>query len=206
MMSKHQQSGRDRKAGRGRSQSGSVLWLLGPTSSGKTTLATAVVASLREHGIPAIFYDGDEVRDLFGSDLGFSADNRLRVVSVLTHLANKAAEAGLHVVVAALTAGQEARDYVRNNVKNLKIGYIACSIDACAQRDPKGLYKKAIRGEIDTLIGYNSEYRPPDCPDLVLETELYSVDELVSRIVALYLQDSPPAPSRCELNRRRASV
>ena len=82
---------------------GTVLWLLGPTSAGKTTLATRVVADLRGRGIPAIHFDGDEVRDFFGASLGFGPDSRLRVVSVLVHLANKAADAGLHVVVSALT-------------------------------------------------------------------------------------------------------
>jgi adenylylsulfate kinase len=116
------------------------------------------------------------------------------VVSVLAHLANKAAEAGLHVVVAAVTAGQDARNYIRKNVKNLKLGYISCSIYTCAQRDPKGLYRKAMSGEIDTLVGYSSEYRPPENPDLVLDTELYSADELVSRVVKLYLPlGIPPA-------------
>jgi adenylylsulfate kinase len=170
-------------------QLGTVLWLMGPTSAGKTTLATRVVADLRQHGLPVVFYDGDEVRAFFGPDFGFSTKERFRVVSVLVHLANKAAEAGLHVVVAAVTAGQDSRNYIRENVPNLKIGYISCSIETCAQRDPKGLYRKAISGEIDTLIGYSSEYQPPDNPDLVLDTESYSADELVSRIVKLYLQD-----------------
>lgn len=170
-------------------QPGTVLWLLGPTSAGKTTLATRVVADLQKHGVPAIHFDGDEIRDFFGADLGFGADSRLRVVSVLVHLANKAAGAGLHVVVAALTAGQDAREYVRANVRNLTIGYVACSIEACARRDPKGLYRKAMHGEIDTLIGYNSEYRPPDSPDLVLDTESRSVDELAAQIVALYVRN-----------------
>jgi adenylylsulfate kinase len=168
---------------------GPVLWLLGPTSAGKTTLGACAVAELRKRGVPAILFDGDEVREFFGADLGFGADSRLRVVSVLVHLANRAADAGLHVVVAALTAGQDARDYVRANVRNLTVGYVACSIEACAQRDPKGLYRRATSGEIDTLIGYNSEYRPPDSPDLVLDTESHSVDELAARIVAAYVRD-----------------
>jgi adenylylsulfate kinase len=172
-------------------RSGTVLWLMGPTSAGKTTLATRAVAQLRQNGIPALFYDGDEVRDFFGPGFGFSTQERFRVVSTLVHLANKAAEAGLNVIVAAVTAGQDARDYVRANVKNLKIGYISCSIDTCARRDPKGLYRKAISGEIDTLIGYNGAYRAPDNPDLVLETERYPVDELVARIAALYLRNLP---------------
>lgn len=172
-------------------QPGTVLWLLGPTSAGKTTLAMRVVADLRGDGIPAILFDGDEIRDFFGADFGFGADSRLRVVSVLVHLANKAADAGLHVVVAALTAGQDAREHVRANVRNLTLGYVSCSTQTCAQRDPKGLYGKAMRGEIDTLIGYNSEYRPPDNPDLVLDTETHSLDELAARIVASYGRDRP---------------
>jgi adenylylsulfate kinase len=174
---------------RAHSQVGTVLWLLGPTSAGKTTLATRVVDELHKRGVPAIHFDGDEVRDFFGPDLGFGAESRLRVVSVLVHLANKAASAGLHAVVAALTAGEDAREYVRANARNLTVGYVTCSIQGCAQRDPKGLYRKAMRGEIDTLIGYNTEYRPPDNPDLVLDTELHSVDELAAEIVALYVRN-----------------
>ena len=135
-------------------QAGTVLWLLGPTSAGKTTLATRVVADLRMAGIPAILFDGDEVRGFFGAKLGFGAESRLHVVSILAHLANKAAEAGLNVVVAALTAGEDAREYVRKNVRNLTTGYVACSIQGCAERDPKGLYGKAMRGESAHRLGF----------------------------------------------------
>ncbi|MBZ7925834.1 adenylyl-sulfate kinase [Ensifer adhaerens] len=167
-------------------QAGTVLWLLGPTSAGKTTLATRVVADLRTAGIPAIVFDGDEVRGFFGTQLGFGPESRLQVVSILAHLANKAAEAGLHVVVAALTAGEDARAYVRKNVINLTTGYVASSIQGCAERDPKGLYGTVLRGEIDTLIGYNSTYRPPANPDFILDTGIYSLDELAARVVATY--------------------
>lgn len=168
------------------SGSGTVLWLLGPTSAGKTTLAMRIVADLRKHGISAIHFDGDEIRAFFGADLGFGAECRLRVVSTLVHLANKAAGAGLHVVVSALTAGEDARAYVRANVRALTLAYVACSIQTCARRDPKGLYRKAMSGEIDTLIGYNTEYRPPEDPDLVLDTETQSLGDLTARIVAGY--------------------
>jgi adenylylsulfate kinase len=173
----------------GHPQQGSVLWLLGPTSAGKTTLGIHTVAKLRERGIPAILFDGDEVRDWFGPGLGFGADSRLRVVTTLVHLANKTAEAGLHVVVAALTAGEDARDYVRSHVRGLTLGYVACSIGTCAQRDPKGLYRKAMNGEINTLIGYNGDYRPPERPDLVLDTETCSIEQLAERITALYVRN-----------------
>jgi adenylylsulfate kinase-like enzyme len=77
----------------------------GPTSAGKTTLGARIVAELRQRGIPAVLFDGDEVRGFFGQDFGFGSEHRLRVVEVLAHLANKASEAGLNVVVAALTSG-----------------------------------------------------------------------------------------------------
>lgn len=170
----------------GNRQRGTVLWLMGPTSAGKTTLALRVVNNLRKNGIPAICYDGDEIRALFGRGLGFSMENRFLVVSALVHLSNKATEAGLHVVVAALTAGKEARDHVRENVRNLTIGHVCCSINTCVQRDPKGLYKKAIRGEINTLIGYNVDYAPPDNPDFTFNTERYPVEKLANEIVSLY--------------------
>jgi adenylylsulfate kinase-like enzyme len=166
---------------------GTVLWLLGPTSAGKTTLATRIVADLRGRGIPAIHFDGDEVRDFFGDGLGFGPDSRLRVVSVLVRLANKAVDAGLNVVVSALTASEDARDHVRAHVRNLTVGYVACSIPTCARRDPKGLYRKAKNGEIDTLIGFNSEYRPPENPDLILDTEAHSIDELSAGVMTRYL-------------------
>jgi adenylylsulfate kinase-like enzyme len=166
-----------------RPKHGTVLWLMGPTSAGKSTLAGRAVAELRLLGVPIIGYDGDEIRDMFGSDLAFAPGDRLRVVAALACLANKAAHAGLHVIVSALTAGQDARDYIRGHIDELMIGYVACSIETCARRDPKGLYERAKRGEIDTLVGYNSEYRPPADPDLVLDTERHAIEELVRRIV-----------------------
>ena len=125
-----------------------VLWLLGPTSSGKTTIATDLLVSLREKKTPVIHYDGDEIRDLFDESISFSAKDRHRVVSTIVHLANKASDAGLNVIVSALTANNDTRKYVKDRVNKLIIGYVQCSIEECIRRDPKGLYKKAEKGEI----------------------------------------------------------
>lgn len=163
-------------------KSGQVLWLMGPTSSGKTTLATKFVERQRNKGIPVIHFDGDEVRDFFGDSLGFAGEDRLRVVKTLVHLVNKAAEAGVHVVVSALTANDDARRYVAANIANLSIGYVECSIDVCASRDPKGLYARAKNGEIATLVGFNSTYLPPEHPDIILNTENSDVESVVHQI------------------------
>tara|TARA_B100000315_G_scaffold257280_1_gene305609 strand:+ start:287 stop:781 length:495 start_codon:yes stop_codon:yes gene_type:complete len=156
---------------------------MGPTSSGKSTIAEHFIEALKKNNIPVLHYDGDEVRDLFGKDFGFEENNRGRVVETLAHLARKANDAGIDVVVSALTAHQSARKYINDNIPNLLIGHVECSIEICAERDPKGLYAKAKNGEIDTLIGYNSKYIAPTDPDIKLNTECSSVEENTERLL-----------------------
>ena len=166
-----------------------VLWIMGPTASGKTTLAKGLKAKFQEKNILTLHYDGDEVRDFFGPSHGFKEEDRLMVVKTLAHLANKAVDAGVNVIVSALTANEDARKYTKKHVKNLVLVYLECSIEKCIERDPKGLYKKAINREIDTMIGFNDEYIPPENPDIVLNTEGTSVEmsvlELMKRLCEL---------------------
>jgi adenylylsulfate kinase len=162
---------------------GFTLWLLGPTSSGKTTIAEMLTAQLRASGVMVLHYDGDEVRNFFGENHGFTAADRMRVVSTLIHLANKATQSGAHVIVSALTANEDARCQVRDQVNGLITSYITCPIEVCAARDPKGLYAQANSGEIDTLIGVNSEYRAPVNPDIVIDTDHLSATDGVDALI-----------------------
>ena len=160
-----------------------ALWLMGPTSSGKTTLAELLVKRLLGDGITVINFDGDEVRNFFGDSLGFAPCDRKRVVSTLVHLTNKATSSGINVIVSALTANEDARELVREMVSGLISGYVKCPIEICAKRDPKGLYAQAKNNEIDTLIGINSEYLSPKNPDIVIDTSellpLQAIDYIV---------------------------
>jgi adenylylsulfate kinase len=160
-----------------------TIWLMGPTSSGKSTLAENFANTLKENDIPILHYDGDEVRGFFGENFGFKEENRGRVVETLAYLARKANDAGINVVVSALTAHQSARDYIKDNIPNLLIGYVDCPIDICVARDPKGLYEKARNGEIDTLIGYNTHYQPPTDPDIKLDTNTFGVEENIQSLL-----------------------
>ena len=169
---------------------GFVLWLMGPTSSGKTTIGEHLLAHLRIDGQPCLHFDGDEVRNFFGDKLGFEASDRQRVVATLAHLANKSSAAGVNVIVSALTANEDARRLIFDSVNNLTIIYIKCSIKICAKRDPKGLYAKAKTGEIDTLIGINSEYLPPKNPDIVINTEILSPNTAVKTIMKHLYQNN----------------
>ena len=156
---------------------------MGPTSSGKTTIGEHLLKRLRAEGAPSMHFDGDEVRNFFGEGLGFEPSDRQRVVATLVHLANKTSAAGVNVIVSALTASADAKRLVLDTIKNPIIVYIKCSIETCAGRDPKGLYAQAKTGEIDTLIGVNSDYLPPDNPDLVIDTEDLSPAEAVDAII-----------------------
>ena len=161
-----------------------TLWLLGPTSSGKTTIANQLVQTLsKKKDLKVLHYDGDEVRRFFGKNYGFTETNRGQVVETLAHLATKANNAGINVIASALTAHQSARDYINLTIPNLLVGYISCPINVCAERDPKGLYKKARNGEINTLIGYNSEYIIPKNPDITIDTSCLSMDESVQTLI-----------------------
>ena len=160
-----------------------TLWLMGPTSSGKSAVAECFVKILSENNLPVLHYDGDEIRGFFGQDFGFSESNRGRVAETLAYLAKKTNDAGIDVVVSALTAHQSARDYIKDHILNLLVGFVDCPINICAERDPKGLYEKARSGEISTLIGYNSVYIPPVNPDIKLDTNYFSVEENSQRLI-----------------------
>ena len=162
---------------------GFILWLMGPTSSGKTTVSNALAAELRDAGTPVFHFDGDEIRDYFGDNLGFMPEDRLRVVSTLIHLADKVSKAGTNVIVSALTANLDARKLLDERLGEAAIGFIQCSIDTCAARDPKGLHAKTKSGEIDTLVGYNTESPTLDNPDIILDTENDPLDALVWQTV-----------------------
>lgn len=156
---------------------------MGPTSSGKTTIGEHLAKRLRADGLPVLHFDGDEVRDFFGDNLGFEKSDRQRVVATLVHLANKTAAAGVNVIVSALTASEDARKLVLDSIDGLVLIYVKCSIETCAARDPKGLYAQAKNGEIDTLIGVNSEYLAPENPDLVIDTESLSPEDSATAIL-----------------------
>lgn len=161
-----------------------VLWLMGPTAAGKTTLANALSEHLKTRlDVPVVHWDGDQIRDLLGEDLGFSSDSRLRVVRGLVTLASATSRAGVLTIVSALTAHENARRLVRDQLPRLFVVHVTCPIETCIDRDPKGLYRKAEAGEIETLIGYNSEYVAPENPDLELDTSSDSVEGCVERLV-----------------------
>ncbi len=160
-----------------------TIWLMGPTSSGKTTISKKLVDFLHKSNFLIVHYDGDEIRNLFGEGFNFTEKNRFLVIKTLVYLANKANQSGIPAIISALTAHKNAREYVKANIKDLCTVYIECPINVCSERDPKGLYAKAKRGEINTLIGYNSNYVPPRKPNITINTHELSINESINKLL-----------------------
>jgi adenylylsulfate kinase len=161
-----------------------IFWILGPTSSGKTTIGKAYMQYLRAQSLPSIHFDGDEFRTLRGSSLGIAPEDRLKNVSLCVFMANKCLEAGSNVVVSALTAHDTARQFVIKNAKNLVVIYLDCPLEVRKQRDSRGLYHKVETGEIkaDSIIGIETPYLVPVNPHLVLRSNELTVEESVAAI------------------------
>ena len=160
-----------------------TIWIFGPTSSGKTTIANALLKTMRAMGEKVILYDGDEIREIFHSDFGFAENDRLKVVNTLIYFANKTTRAGVFAIVSALTANPSARDSMKRNLDAVVDVYLDCPISTCIERDPKGIYRKAIKGEIDTVIGYNLPYLKSSEACLTIDTSVVGVDEAARRVI-----------------------
>jgi adenylyl-sulfate kinase len=163
---------------------GFVLWFTGLSGAGKSTLSALVADELRRRGVHVEVLDGDEVRTHLSKGLGFSKEDRDTNVRRIGFVAKLLARAGACAVTAAISPYKAVRDEQRGQIDRFVEVYCACPIDALAARDPKGLYKKALAGEIAHFTGIDDPYEPPDAPELTLFTDRESKEESVARILA----------------------
>lgn len=171
--------------------SGSVLWFTGLSGSGKTTTARHVYEQLLEAGRPVEMLDGDVIRTAIGQGLGFSREDRLENIRRIAYVANLLSKHGVIVLVSAITPYREMREYLRAHVTGYAEVYVRCSLHVCEARDVKGLYAKARRQEIKQFTGITDAYEEPEHPELVLDTELHSVESNAARIMQLLYRNSP---------------
>ena len=161
---------------------GAVIWFTGLSGSGKTTLARALESLLCRRELICEVLDGDEIRKSL-PHLGFSKNDRLSHVRNVAHLAAEAEKQKKIAVVALISPYEESRNYAKSISKNFFEVYLSTSLEACIRRDTKGLYQKALRGEIANFTGINDPYEIPEYPDLKIDTEISSIDEAVQRLV-----------------------
>jgi len=161
---------------------GFVVWLTGLPGSGKTTIALRLEPELRKQGGPVEVLDGDEIRQNLSKGLGFSREDRETHLKRVTYVAKLLSRNGVAVIAALISPYRSIRDYARNETTNFLEVYVKCSVETCARRDPKGLYKKASSGQITDLTGPQDVYEEPTEPDLVVDTEKLTVEECVTAI------------------------
>ncbi len=160
---------------------GAVLWLTGLSGSGKSTVAKRLEKELFESGAHTMLLDGDLLRHGLNGDLGFSVEDRSENIRRVGETAKLFFEAGHLVVCTFISPFANDRDFVRSLLPDghfVEV-FVKCDIEVCKRRDPNGLYEKALSGEIKEFTGISSPYEAPDNPELVVETDLQSVDEII---------------------------
>ena len=167
--------------------SAAVLWFTGLSGAGKSTLAHAVEEELHRTGVRTFVFDGDNVRHGLCSDLGFSPDDRSENLRRIGEMTRLFVEAGVVALTAFISPFRADRERVRRILPEgdfLEI-YCKCSLEVCEARDVKGLYRRARAGEITEFTGISSPYEPPLAPDLVVETDVLSLEASVEQVLAL---------------------
>ncbi|MBN1320002.1 MAG: adenylyl-sulfate kinase [Thermoleophilia bacterium] len=164
-----------------------LVWLTGLSGAGKSTIAHLVEARLHERGVHTYILDGDNVRHGLNADLGFSDDDRRENIRRIGEVAKLLVDAGLVVLATFISPFREDRDRVRTLMDEGEFVevYVRCDLETCRQRDPKGLYAKALAGEINDFTGISSAYEEPDHPELVVDTSRESPEQAAQRILDL---------------------
>lgn len=160
-----------------------TIWLTGLSSAGKTTIAKSLAVRLRRMGYRVEVLDGDEVRKHLSPDLGFTREDRDENIRRMGYLACLLNRNKVYVIGAAISPYREARKKLREHIFNFCEVFVDCPLPVCVQRDVKGLYKKALQGEIQGFTGVDDPYEPPLDPEVVLDTSKQSVDECCERIL-----------------------
>ncbi|MCB1672376.1 MAG: sulfate adenylyltransferase subunit CysN [Gammaproteobacteria bacterium] len=162
-----------------------VLWFTGLSGSGKSTVANAVEQALHRRGVRTYILDGDNIRHGLNKDLGFTDADRVENIRRIAEVARLMVDAGLVVLTAFISPFRSERDMARALFEAGEFVeiHIDVPLEIAEQRDPKGLYKKARKGELPNFTGIDSAYEAPDAAELILRTGELSVDECVERVL-----------------------
>ncbi len=164
-------------------QEGFTLWFTGLSGAGKSTISGIVERELRERGMRVEVLDGDVVRTNLSKGLGFSKEDRDENIRRIGFVCQLLSRNGVAAIAAAISPYREIRDEVRAKSWRFVEVYVECPIDTLVQRDVKGLYKKALAGEIKNFTGVSDPYEPPLNPEVVVKTDRETPQESAARIV-----------------------
>jgi adenylylsulfate kinase len=183
---------------REREARGFVVWLTGLSGAGKSTIAEALAPELLAAGKRVEVLDGDVVRTHLSRGLGFSREDRDLNIARIAFVAHLLARNGVAVIVSAISPYRSTREAARATIGDFVEVHVAPPLEECVRRDTKGLYKKALAGEIQQFTGVSDPYEPPDAPEITVDTSTIDVRAAVQRVKAKlvelgYLEDPPRA-------------
>jgi adenylyl-sulfate kinase len=167
-------------------EKGFTLWFTGLSGAGKTTISHIVETELRNRGSRVEVLDGDVVRENLSKGLGFSKEDRDTNIRRIAFVADLLSRNGVPVITAAISPYREIRDEARQTMGDRFIEvFVKASVEVCAERDVKGLYEKAFKGEIKEFTGVSDPYEAPLNPEIELDTEHESPEESAHKLLAL---------------------
>jgi adenylylsulfate kinase len=165
------------------SQKGFTLWFTGLPCSGKSAVADRVAEILHEKGLRVERLDGDIVRQDLTRDLGFSKEDRDENIRRVTFVAKLLTRNGVGVLTSFISPYREVRARSRREIGNFIEVYAKCALEECIRRDVKGMYKKAMRGEIKEFTGISDPYEEPENPEILLQTDKETLEESVAVVL-----------------------
>jgi len=173
-------------------QQSAILWFTGLSGSGKSTIADAVEERLHNSSVRTYILDGDNVRHGLNGDLGFSDEDRQENIRRIGETSKLFIDAGVMVLTSFISPFVKDRDFVRQNVNThefIEI-HVQCPLEVCEERDIKGLYEKARKGEITQFTGIDSPYEEPESAEIVIDTSALSIEESANKIVEYLSENS----------------
>jgi adenylyl-sulfate kinase len=174
-------------------QKGFTLWMTGLSGSGKTTVAKIVEAEMKARGLKVERLDGDIVRQSLTRDLGFTKEDRDKNIERVTFVAKLLSRNEVGVIASFISPYQAVRDMVRRETTNFIEVFVHAPLDTCIERDVKGMYAKALAGEIENFTGISDPYEEPVNPEIVLHTHEEPPEESAARVIA-YLEEQELIP------------
>ena len=164
---------------------GVVIWFTGLSASGKSTIAHKTERMLSDRKCSTYVFDGDNVRHGLCGDLGFSKEERAENIRRIGEMVNLFIDAGIIAITAFISPFQTERNKIRDLVgsENFVEVFVDCPIEVCIERDPKGIYKKALAGDIKDFTGISSPYEKPENPSVIINSEKENFDDAALRVI-----------------------
>lgn len=162
---------------------GFTVWFTGLPCSGKSSIANTVAGELRKRNISTEILDADVIRKHLWKELGYSKADRDENIRRAGYLAHILTRNGVAVVASFISPYREARDYARKQIGDFVEVYVKCPVEVCVQRDTKGMYQKALAGEIENFTGVSDPYEEPLTPEVLIESDKELLAESVAKVM-----------------------